>query len=523
MEERTCCLPFDAGRWDGKTHRWNEERLRQASPTVLLSMSFLLLWVGGVRAADVPTWPQFRGPNSSGVAGLEANPPTEFGPTRNVVWKTVLPSGHSSPCIWGDHLFLTGFDAADQKLKVLCLDRATGNIRWSRDVPAEQIEKVHSVSSPATATPATDGEQVYAYFGSCGLLCYSLAGEFRWSCPLPVPKVQFGSGASPIVWGDLVALNRDEQDRYHIIVVNRRDGKIKWEQSQPSTSEFGANSYATPVVWQGQLVFHRMGEVVACAAEDGTRVWSVTAATKGESTPVVGSDMLFVAAWTDLGEAKLRVKLPDYATLLKAHDGDKDGKISRSEFPADLAAAQRPEVSAPDGPTIFLKRFWSILDKDRNGLIDEAEWQQATDLVSSLSRDHGLTAIQPGGKGDITPTHVLWQEKTDVSEVPSPLYDDGRVYMVANGGVVTCVNAKSGSLVYRQRIGATGSYYASPVAARNRIYMISSKGVVTVMTAGAKADILAQTDLGEPVFATPAIVETRLYVRTAKNMYAFGE
>jgi outer membrane protein assembly factor BamB len=139
-------------------------------------------------------WPQFRGPNGSGVASPEANPPVEFGPTENVVWKVAVSSGHSSLCIWGDKLFLTGFDDRERKLKVFCLDRIHGTILWSRDVPAEQIEQVHSISSPATATPATDGERIYVYFGSYGLLSYSLEGELMWSLSLPVPKSGLAQG-----------------------------------------------------------------------------------------------------------------------------------------------------------------------------------------------------------------------------------------------------------------------------------------------------------------------------------------
>jgi outer membrane protein assembly factor BamB len=173
--------------------------------------------------------------------------------------------------------------------------------------------------------------------------------------------------------------------------------------------------------------------------------------------------------------------------------------------------------------------YWSYIENnflDIEGIrklsIDDNEWQQAAVFVSLLCRDHGLMAIQPDGKGDITATHVLRQEKKNVSEVPSPLYYEGRVYMVANGGIVTCVDAKSGTLVYRQRIPATGAYYASPVVAQNRIYISSSEGIITVIAAGTKPDIIAEIDIGEPVFATPSIVDTHIYVRTASHMYAFG-
>ena len=109
-------------------------------------------------------WPQFRGPNSSGLG--EGSPPVHFGPDQNVVWKIAVGAGLSSPIVWEDRIFLTEVDHANKQLSTLCIDRRTGKILWRRTVAPEQIEKVHELSSPAGATPATDGESVYVYFGS---------------------------------------------------------------------------------------------------------------------------------------------------------------------------------------------------------------------------------------------------------------------------------------------------------------------------------------------------------------------
>ena len=111
-------------------------------------------------------WPQFRGPNSSGLGG--GKPPVHFGPGQNVLWKTAMGSGLSSPIVWGERVFLTEFDQTSQKLATLCIDRRTGKILWRRAVAANEIEKVHELSSPAGATPATDGERVYVTSGLTG-------------------------------------------------------------------------------------------------------------------------------------------------------------------------------------------------------------------------------------------------------------------------------------------------------------------------------------------------------------------
>jgi outer membrane protein assembly factor BamB len=390
-------------------------------------------------------------------------------------------------------------------------------------VPAERIEKVHSVSSPAAPTPATDGERIYVYFGSCGLLCYDFAGNQQWTVPLPIPNMGFGSGTSPIVAGELVILNRDEQNDPHLLAVDRHTGETVWKQPQPPASPLGAMSYSTPVVWAKQLVVHRMGEIVAYDAADGVRLWWINAVTQGASTPVVADNVLYFGAWSNFGEADLRVEMLDFQTLVKRYDKNGDLQISKEEFPDDLTIARRPEAGNVEGGQVYLKPHFQTIDANSNGLISETEWKETTAFVSALCKDHGLIAIKSHGSGDITATHVLWQEKRYVPEVPSPLYYDGRVYMIKNGGVASCMDAESGKLLYRGRLGAFGPYYSSPIAADGRIYIASGKGIVTVFAAGDTLEVLAKNNLKEQVFATPAVVDNKLYVRTIKHMYAFGE
>ena len=139
--------------------------------------------MGTVVAAD--NWPQFRGPGGAGVAAPGARPPVTFGPSENVAWKTAVPSGNSSPVVWGDRLFLTGY--ADGKLLVLAYDRATGRELWRRELIPSSVEEVHrTLGNPASATPVTDGERVYVHFGSIGLLALDLEGREQWRLPLTV-------------------------------------------------------------------------------------------------------------------------------------------------------------------------------------------------------------------------------------------------------------------------------------------------------------------------------------------------
>ena len=487
---------------------------------VALIATVLLTHSTNTTRANEPIWPQFRGPNCSGHAAEGQNPPVEFGPEQNLLWKTTVPKGHSSPCIWGDKIFLTGFDKEKEELSVFCIDRSSGNIRWSRSVPTEQIEKLKGICSPAQATPAADGERLYVHFGSCGLLCYDFAGNQQWTVPLPIPETQEnGATNSPIVVGKLVILNRDERKGPFLLAVDSHSGETVWKHVQPRA---GA-SYSTPVVWADQLVLHRRREVVAHAVTDGTRIWSVSVPSLGESTPVVGNNVLFVSAYTTSGEPVQLPKPPDFKTVIEQYDKNGDMKISPKELPDDLKIGSRPEIADIEETKFPIR--WSLrrLDLNKDRLIDETEWKGFSDLGLVVPKEHGLVAIKSGGKGDVTATHVLWQEKRYIPEVPSPLYHDGRVYMIKNGGTVSCMDAETGKLLYRERLGAAGLYCSSPICADGRIYIASTNGIITVFAAGDTLQVLARNNLGEKVFATPAVVDNKLYVRTVENMYAFGK
>ena len=173
---------------------------------VLAAMVIVVYSVSPVAAQNPDdAWPQFRGANASGVAASTLSPPLEFGPTKNQLWKTALPTGHSSPVIWRDRIFLTAVDAVNKRLETIALDRATGAIVWRQATTVEQLERVHVMGNAATATPAVDGERVYAYFGSYGVIAYDLTGHIVWQAPMPVLQNGFGSGTSPALAGSVVS------------------------------------------------------------------------------------------------------------------------------------------------------------------------------------------------------------------------------------------------------------------------------------------------------------------------------
>src|SRR6476620_6851503 len=200
------------------------------------------------QAADTPSWPQFRGANSAGVAS-SAKPPQKFGPSENVLWQIDLPGSPSSPCISGDHIFIATFDQG--KLQVRNYRRTDGENRWARGFTVPALEEFHATEgSPAASTPATDGKRVVSYFGSFGLICHDLNGKELWRHPLPVAVSGggFGSGTSPIIVGDRVLLNRDQDENSSLLAVELATGKTVWETARPET----VGSFGTPIVWKNQ-------------------------------------------------------------------------------------------------------------------------------------------------------------------------------------------------------------------------------------------------------------------------------
>lgn len=464
-------------------------------------------------------WPQFRGPGGTGLA-VGRSAPVEFGAAKGLLWKAEVGAGHSSPIIWGDRIFLTAGDKETRKLDVLCLDRKTGKTLWQRSVTADEIESLHEVSHPATSTPAVDGKRVYAYFGSHGLLAFDMDGNPQWTLPLPVADTPFGNATSPIVAGEAVLLSRDESTAGYLLAVDRRTGKTLWKHAYLPNG-MGAAGASTPVVWKDEVIVHRGTEVAGFDAKDGSRKWWVNVRSTSTATPVVGSGVVYAPTWYPVGEPDLRVPLPDFASLLQRADKDGDGTLSPEEFPNDIQLAQRPEVNVKGANVMPPGEFVAGLsDKNKDGKVEKAEWEGF--LTGFMSTNHALLAIRPGGQGDVTATHVLWREPRGVPEVPAPLYSGNRVYMVTNAGVVTCMDATTGTVHFRSRLGAGGAYYASPVMSGGNVYFASGEGVVSVIRDADTFSLLAKNDLGAPILATPAIVDGVVYLRAASTLYAFG-
>jgi outer membrane protein assembly factor BamB len=447
-------------------------------------------------------WPQFRGPDGSAIAE-KSDPSIHFGPSSNVLWKIEIGSGNSSPCVWGNRIFLTSFDKT--RLETLCIDRENGRILWRQKAPVEKFETTHQLGNPATPTPAIDGRSVYVYFGSFGLLAYDFDGKERWRKPLNTPEVEWGVGASPIVEGDLLILNCDQDLGAYLLAVDKRTGKTVWKTERP---EF-RRGFATPFVWRHggteELVVPGSLWLKSYNLKDGKELWTVAGTSRVAcSSPTAGDGLLFSASWNYGADQGDRFTMPPFDEFAAQYDKNKDGKFTKDELPA-----------GPVGD-----RF-SQMDVNHDGVVTREEWEGMADMFKQAG--NALLAIRAGGKGDITKTHVAWKVTRSLPYVSSPLYYEGRLYTIKSGGLASCYDAKTGKPFYQdERVGAPGDYYSSAVAANGKIYLASQQGLMLVMAAGETLNVLARNDLESQVMATPALVEGKLYVRTATHLYSFG-
>ena len=446
-------------------------------------------------------WPAFRGPNSSGVAA-DAKPPLKISPTNSVLWKIEVPWSPSSPCLWNDRIFLTTF--ADNELQTRCYRSKDGSLAWSDGVKAQKIETFHSTeSSPATPTPATDGQRVVSYFGSFGLVCYDLDGKELWrhALPMALSLGGYGTASSPVISDNLVVVSCDRDQQSSLLALDLRTGEKVWETPRPDS--YGC--FGTPIVWQNnnvqEVIVPSSLRLKGFALKTGQEDWVVEGVTSYAcTTPVEGNGLLFFAAWSD---GKADEPLPTWEKFLEQHDKNKDGVVSLDEF--------------DDASRDFYRGF----DINRDGKIDKSDWDQITAAVAK--GENVLVAVKPGGHGNISQTHVAWRATRGLPYVASPLFYDGRIYMVKNGGLISSLDAETGKPFYSQeRLDAGGNYYSSPVAANGRIYLASLPGKVTVIKAGGdKPEILHQAEFGERVLASPALVGNNLYLRTQTSLYAF--
>ncbi len=460
--------------------------------------------VNSFHLAHAENWPQFRGVNGAARSTSHVKLPERIGPQTNVVWKTALPPGHASPIVFGDKVYLTA--VRGESLVTIGLDRNSGKVLWESGAPHEGLEQIHRIGSHAQATPATDGKLIVSFFGSCGLFCYDTTGKLLWKRSMGPFNNDFGAATSPIIVDDWVILCQDHDTKSFLMAIDKRTGQTVWKTDR---SEFPRN-YCTPVIVESngkrQIVVAATLRVVGYDFESGKEVWTVRGIARAAcaSPGISDSGIVYIASYAGGGEPGSRIKIEPFDEVVKLRDINKNGQIEKGEL-------------KEGGP---IHRRFSQVDRDKTQSVTKAEWEYFRGLFDK-SRN-SIVAINPGGRGDVTDSHVAWEFTKYVPFIASPLFANGYVFTVKDGGILSSIDAKTGEPIKTRRVAGTGAYYSSPVAGDGKVYVINQQGVVSVITAEGNWSILSSTEMGEEVYATPAIVDGNIFLRTTKHLYCFS-
>lgn len=408
-------------------------------------------------------WGQWRGPLGTGVAP-QADPPLSWGGEKgdNIRWKAPLPGrGHSTPIVWGQHVFLTTAVPYGKALPprystapgthdgvpvtqhhefvVLAFNRADGKQIWKRTLrKALPHEGGHYTASLASNSPATDGERVYAFFGTYGLYCLDFQGELLWKKDLGQMQTLHGhgEGSSPVLYGNTLVVNWDHEGQSFVAAFDKRTGKELWKTNRDEVT-----SWATPIVIEHegrpQLIVSGTNRVRGYDLATGKVLWECGGlSTNVVASPVAGNGMVFAGS--------------SYDTRL-------------------------------------------------------------------------LLAIRlAGAHGDVTDSdQVAWSRTRGTPYVPSPLlYGDALYFLTHYQGILSRVDATTGEdNPGAIRLEAIGDVYASPVAAAGRLYITDLEGTTEVISHGEIPRVISVNPLGEAVSASAALAGRDLFLRGEKHLY----
>lgn len=484
-----------------------------------LLVAVVLATASTSRADD---WPQFRGPNASGISTGKAPLPVKFSATENVRWSAEIGDGIGGAVVADGRLFVSGM-TADETVSLFAFDAATGKQLWKRDWPTGPLAEIHQTNSHASTTPAADGERVYFYFSTLGLLAVDArSGADVWKQSLPTPFFVFkwGPGMSPVLYRDLVLFCQDDDLFPAFYAFDKTTGELRWKDDRLDM----AVNYTHPVVCtaggRDDIVVAGTGMLIGYDPETGRRRWQAKTLLRNiKTTPVVVDGVIYIALQSG-GIANQWL-----ASVDRAETGNSDGKLSQDEVQAFVGATKVPET--------FFDKTFGRGDLNKDGLLEGEELDLAflhpeniagARFSAENAAEEFILAVRGGGEGDVTESHLLWKHPTKHTDhIVSPLVLDGRMLLVKEGGITTLFDTSDGRpLRGPKRIGNGGGYFASPVYGDGKIYVASENGSVVVLKNSSDYEQLAVNDLGESIIATPAIADGRLFFRTRTKILCIG-
>jgi len=475
------------------------------SPSLYQALLVLAVLSLPIRAED---WTRFRGPNGSGISS-DKGFPTEFSKSKNLVWRTPVRPGKSSPVLTSRYIFLTG--AEKDQLFTQCFNRETGKLLWERTEVRMYKKDGNLLNHAAAITPVTDGENVYSFFRDFGLISYDGVGNLRWKVQLgPFINIA-GMSASPILAENSIIVLADQIRGSYIAAFDRRSGEMRWKAARKETE-----SWTTPLLYDSPcsnplIITAAGGQYGAHSVSDGKRVLTKL----GSSQAVVASPVLSGGIIYAFGYG-----LDDkssFVAYLAQLDKNHDGQISPDEY-----------LNAPEDPDHLTAGILSVIGDSMgngDGTVTKEKFDAVRRELTGPSRLLAMRLNCESGaqKGDPN-FHEIWRyQKSFDGVVPSPLVYDGVVYLIKSGGILTALDGLTGRVLKIGRVrGALGGYSASPVAADGKVYLANEEGKVAVLKAGRDWELLAVNDLGEGTYATPALSEGRIYLRTDDALYCIG-
>ena len=413
------------------------------------SFALLLCLTSFIQPASAiePTWPRFRGPNGLGTA-TDMDIPVRF-TEKSVLWKKPIPGlGNSSPVVWGNRLFLQTSSKNGDERSLLCLSSLDGRVLWTKTFPTNPAAKpkTHAKNSLASATPAVDGERVYALFWDgvdMQLFGLDLEGKQLWQRNLGPYISQHGPGTSPMVFERKVYVEHDQDGDADILAFDALTGKDIWRAKRTA---FRA-CYSVPFLLENpgkpaELIVGSTAGLTSYDPNTGKENWN----------------------WTTWPFAKMALRT----------------------VASPIAVDDMIIANSGDG-----------------------------------SGERNTVAIRPQGTGTLTNEVVLWSKTKTYPYVPNLLALGEYLYFVNDGGVACCAKARTGEIIWSERLG--GNFSASPIMIDGKIFAASEEGTVFVFQAAPTYQLLAKNVLDEGIIATPAVASRRMFIRGRNSLYCIGD
>jgi outer membrane protein assembly factor BamB len=432
--------------------------LKDNIPRVPLA-AWLVLWVAATWLHG-ENWPQWRGPLLNGST-TETNLKDRFSKQEDLQWSTPMPGrSGATPVVWGDAIFVPSADA-QKNLVLLCVDRATGKVRWQRVVGTG--DRVSGKNNMASCSAVTDGRRVYALFGTSDFAAFGFDGTPVWKIRL---REQFGAfanmflyGASPLLFEDRLyvpllqrnpptyghAMDQMPERKSWLICIDPATGKVLWNHERKTDArEEAMEAYTTPMPFAGS---------------------------KGTEIVLVG---------------------------------------------ADCVTAHRPD----DGAEVWR---YAGLNRSKNpgGRIVPSVVTTPGFVFAIGPKREQLAALRGGGSGLVGEEGVAWRTETNIPDVPTPLFYQGHLFVLdGDRQTLTCFQPDNGQKIWQGRLGIREIFYASPTGADGKIYCLSEDGTLVVLSAGAKHEVFSTTAFGEgPCMSSVVVSDGCLLIRTAENLH----